>query len=138
MPRRILIVEDETFVLEAYRAKLCRGDAFEVVTAQTFEEVDRLIEEGKGAAFDAIVVDGCFPYEAGGDPYPERGRACNGEKLVLWLRGGRVGYQGPILACSSMPELNEKMVAAGATRAVSKGYGVCDALEALFPPTSAD
>ena len=138
MPPRILIVEDEPYVLEAYRAKLGRDGAFEVVTAECFEEVDLLIEEGKEPAFDAIAVDGCFPHAKGGDPYPAPGRACNGEKLVLWLRGGRVGYRGPILACSSMPELNAKMVAAGATRAVVKGYGVCDALEALFPPTSAD
>jgi|GEM_PF-3036044 len=136
MPHRILIVEDEPLVLEAYRAKLCRPGALDIVTAETLEDAIEAVE-GK-PPYDAIAVDGCFPHHAGGDPYPERGRACNGEKFVLWLRGGRVGYRGPILACSSMPELNEKMVAAGATRAVVKGYGVCDALEALFPPTSAD
>ena len=137
MPPRILIVEDEPFVLEAYRAKLGRDGAFDVVTAECFEDVDALIEEGKGAAFDAIAVDGCFPHAKGGDPYPAPGRACNGEKLVLWLRGGRVGYKGPILACSSMPELNQKMVEAGATRAVQKGLGVCQALAELFPSAPA-
>ncbi len=137
MTPRILIVEDEPYVLEAYRAKLGRGGAFDVVTAECFEDVDGLIEEGKDVAFDAIAVDGCFPYAKGGDPYPERGRVCNGVKLVRWLRGPRVRYAGPILACSSMPELNQKMVEAGATRGVQKGLGVCDALAELFPSAPA-
>lgn len=136
MPRKILIVEDEKLVLEAYRAKLCHDGAFDVATAETLDDAIDAVE--KGGPFDAIAVDGCFPYEAGGDPFPEPGRVCNGVKLVLWLRGGRVRYAGPILACSSMPELNAKMVEAGATRAVVKGYGLCDALAELFPPTSAD
>ena len=137
MTPRILIVEDESYLLEAYRAKLGRDGAFDIVTAECLEEVDSLIEEGKGATFDAIVVDGCFPHAKGGDPYPAPGRACNGEKLVLWLRGPRVRYAGPILACSSMPELNQKMVEAGATRGVQKGLGVCDALSELFPSAPA-
>ena len=133
MPRKILIVEDETFVLEAYRARL--GAAFDVSAAETLDDACRLIEEG--GVFEAIVVDGCFPHHAGADPFPERGRACNGEKFVLWLRGSRVGYAGPILACSSLPEFNDKMVAAGATRAVAKGHGVLEALAALFPQAPA-
>ena len=133
MPHKILIVEDETFVLEAYRARL--GAAFDVSTAETLDEACRLVEEG--AVFEAIVVDGCFPHHPGADPFPERGRACNGEKLILWLRGGRVGYAGPIFACSSLPELNDRMVDAGATRAVAKGHGVVDALIALFPQAPA-
>lgn len=135
MPK-ILIVEDEKNLLEAYQAKLGHDGAFDVVTAECFDDVDGLIEEGKGAAFDAIAVDGCFPYSKGGDPFPAPGRACNGEKLVLWLRGPRVRYAGPIIACSSLPEFNEKMVAAGATRAAVKGYGVIDAIMEIFRSSS--
>ncbi len=135
MPHRILIVEDEPLVLEAYRAKLCHDGAFELVTAETLDDAIRAVEEH--GPFEAIVVDGCFPHHAGADPFPERGRACNGEKLVRWLRR-RAGYEGPILACSSSSEFNDKMVAGGATRAVVKGYGVCDAFAELFPPASAD
>ncbi len=136
MSHKILIVEDEKLVLEAYRAKLRHDGDFDVVTAETLEDAVEAVESQ--GPFEAIAVDGCFPHHAGADPFPEPGRACNGVKLVLWLRGGRVGYAGPIFACSSMPDLNDKMVEAGATRAVVKGYGLCDALAALFPPTSAD
>lgn len=135
MPPKILIVEDETYVLAAYRARLSLDGAFDVATAETLEDAIRAFEEG--GPFDAIAVDGCFPYHVGADPYPEPGRACNGEKLVLWLRNSRAGYEGPILVCSSMSELNVKMLAAGATRAVAKGYGLCDALTELFPPKPA-
>ena len=134
MPRKILIVEDETTLLEAYRAALA-DSGIEIVGAATVIEAMRVVEND--GPFDAIAVDGCFPYDVGGEPYPERGRACNGEKLVGWLRGRRVGYAGPILACSSMPELNDKMVQCGATSGPGKGRALCDAIKALFPPTPA-
>lgn len=133
MPK-ILIVEDETSLLEAYRARL--SDArFELIGAATLVEAMEAV--GSAGPFDAIAVDGCFPYDAGGDPYPERGRACNGEKFVGWLRGPRVRYAGPILACSSMSELNDKMLRCGATSGPGKGIPLCDAIMALFPPTPA-
>ncbi|HTK59869.1 MAG TPA: hypothetical protein VL283_01555 [Candidatus Baltobacteraceae bacterium] len=136
MPKKILIVEDETSLLEAYRARIVvDGLPLDVSTAETLVDAVCAIEED--GPFEAIVVDGCFPHHAGADHLPEPGRACNGEKFVLWLRGSRVGYAGPIIACSSISEFNDKMVAAGATRAAVKGYGVIDALAALFPPTPA-
>lgn len=135
MSHKILIVEDEKYVLMAYREKLCHDGEFDVVTAETLDDAIEAVE--RQGPFEAIAVDGCFPHHAGGDPFPEPGRVCNGVKLVLWLRGARVRYAGPIFACSSMSELNDKMVEAGATRAVIKGYGVLDALAELFPSTPA-
>lgn len=130
MPHKILIVEDEANVLLAYRARLEPDGAFEVATAETLEDAIRAVEER--GPFEAVVVDGCFPHAAGDDPFPAPGRACNGEKFVRWLRR-QAGHDGPILACSSLRDLNDKMVACGATRAVAKGYGVLDALAELFP-----
>lgn len=127
MPPRILIVEDAEYLLEAYRAALEHDGACDVVGATTLLEAIAAVEADP--AFEAIAVDGCFPHDAGDEPNPEPGRACNGEKFILWLRRH---YAGPIIACSSEPKFNDRMIECGATRAAGKGSGVCDALLAIL------
>lgn len=134
MPK-ILIVEDETDLLEAYRAAIA-DRRIEIVCASTMVEALMAVE--RDGPFDAIAVDGCFPYDAGGDPFPEPGHACNGQKFIGWIRSPRIQYAGPILACSSMDELNAKMLQWGATQAPGKGRALCEAIKALFPPTPVD
>jgi hypothetical protein len=85
---------------------------------------------------DAVVVDGCFPHHAGGDPYPERGHPCNGQKFICWFRNSHKGFVGHIIAGSSSSVLNKAMVDSGATLVAAKG-GATTAFSKLFAPKPA-
>lgn len=116
MPRKILIVEDEMLLLEAYRDMLKDLD-LEILTAVTLLEALDLFEANPDVAL--IAVDGCFPRAAGESPYPEPGRSCSGEKLIVNAR-----FRGPIVACSSEGGFNQRMLSAGATHSSDK-LGLC-------------
>jgi CheY-like chemotaxis protein len=120
MRRKILIVEDATLVVDAYLALLA-GDDLEILTAATLLGALDLIEAHPDVAL--VVLDGLFPRDEGESPYPEPGRACSGEKFLANAR-----YRGPIIACSSEPSVNERLLRSGATRAVQKGRDVVAAI----------
>ena len=130
MPRKILIVEDEALLLEAYRKTLEDLD-LEIRAASTLLEALEVYGANPDVAL--IAVDGCFPRAAGESPYPAPGRACSGEKFIAIAR-----YRGPILACSSEASLNARMVAVGGAQAFAceKGRAVCRKIRELLaaPP----
>lgn len=130
MSRKILIIEDETLLVEAYRTALADA-GLEILTASTLLEALEVFEAHPDVAL--IAVDGCFPRDAGESPYPEPGRACSGEKFIAIAR-----YRGPILACSSEASLNARMVAVGGAQAFAceKGRAVCRKIRELLaaPP----
>lgn len=126
--RKVLIVEDEALLLEAYVAKLA-FDGIIVVGAETLMEAVAAFEANPDLA--AVAVDGLFPHSAGGSHLPDPGRLSNGEKFVLFLKGER--FAGPIYACSSLPKLCQKMRDLGATETCEKGNALCDALRKLLP-----
>lgn len=131
MPKRkILIVEDETLLVEAYRTALEDLD-LEILSASTLMEALDVFEANPEVVL--VAVDGCFPRDAGESPYPEPGRACSGEKFIVNAR-----YRGEIIACSSEPSLSRRMVAAGATRACEKGRPLCQLIRQLLsgPPAA--
>jgi len=131
MPRKILIVEDAELVLEGYHAYL---DAhLQVLTATTLLEALDVFEANPDV--ELIAVDGLFPRDVGESDQPEQGMRCSGEKFILNIR-----YVGPVIACSSLEILNERMCALGATHASQKGRPllklICELLS--LPPVVKD
>lgn len=120
MRRKILIVEDATLVVEAYLALLA-GEDLEILTAATLLGALDLIRAHPDVAL--VVLDGLFPRADGESPYPDQGMPCSGEKFLAGAR-----YRGPVIACSSEPSLNERLLRCGATRAVQKGRDVVAAI----------
>jgi hypothetical protein len=125
MPRKILLIEDEIVLYEAYKTALADVPDLEILTASTLLDALDILEANPDVVL--IAVDGCFPRAEGESPYPEPGRACSGEKFIVNAR-----YRGPILACSSEPSLNDRMIRAGATQVGGKGRALCDAIRAIL------
>lgn len=129
MPRKILIIEDEPLVLEAYRDALSDAD-LSVLTAETLLEALAVMETNPDIAL--VALDGCFPRDVGEDPVPEPGRPCSGEKLIA----NSPRFQGLIIACSSEAVLNRRMRTEGATHESAKGDALCRLIRKLLglPP----
>ena len=70
MPKRILVAEDDKFLANAYKAKLEKS-GFEVVIAQTGEEVLSLLEKEGEASFNVILLDLIMPKKDGFDTLRE-------------------------------------------------------------------
>lgn len=115
--RKIMIVEDERLLLQAYREAL-KDLGVEILTASTLLEALELFEANRDVAL--IALDGCFPRAEGESPYPDAGMKSSGEKFVL-----NIDYAGPVIACSSDALISRRMVEAGATQACEKGRPLC-------------
>lgn len=124
MGHKILIIEDETVVLEAYR-RVLEDEGLTVLTATTLLEALDLVEAHPDIAL--VAVDGCFPRAEGESPYPEPGRPCSGEKFIVNAR-----FKGPIIACSSEESFNRRMRSAGATHVSVKGRALCALIRTLL------
>lgn len=128
MARKILIVEDEAPLLIGYREALA-DTGLEVLTASTL--LDALDVFDANPDVELIALDALFPRAEGESPIPEHGRVCSGEKFIANAR-----YRGTIIACSSEPSLNRRLVAAGAKHSSGKGLELCALIRKLLglPP----
>lgn len=122
--RKILMIEDEVPLLEAYQKNL-EDVGLEILTATTLVDALEILDANPDIRL--IAVDGCFPRAAGESATPEPGRLCSGEKFIANSR-----YHGPIIACSSEAHLNQKMKVMGATHVSGKGHALCNLIRQIL------
>lgn len=134
MALKILVVEDDESWVIAYMRFLKRYGQAEVITA--YNLVDAMASVEANPDIDAVIVDGFFPRQPGGDPF-ENANPCNGEKFVLWFRRQRPDFTGEIIAGSSDQAINDRMMGLGATVSAAKGSATEPAIAKLFAPKPA-
>ena len=97
--RRILVVDDEAGILKAIKRFLGKLEA-EIVLVDPLQPIkEQVLSMAEREAYDLIIMDGLMPGIAGAD-------------LTGELRNR--GFQGYIVANSSMPEEQTRMLRAGA------------------------
>lgn len=105
---KILIIEDVEEVVHEYLKELSDLSPYARILAATcFSEALAILRDHPDIS--VIAVDGCFPAEPGGNPDPPDGQPCAGELFVRTVL--EMEYKGIILACSSAPDMNDRMIA---------------------------